>query len=315
MDSPHRLSLARIEAAARTIDPVFLHSPQLDCEPLAMTLKIETINPIRSFKGRGADFFVAESVRAGDRGPWACASAGNFGQAMAYACRKHQIALTVFVTHTANPFKVARMRALGATVISAADDFGIAKREARTWCSERGVTFVEDGDDPRIAEGAGTIAVELCARGAFATVVIPVGDGALVTGMGRWIRAHAPATRVIGVCSRGATAVHDSWRRGEVVSAPAMTIADGIAVSTPVAAAVADLRGLVDDIVLVDDAQLIAAMRALHAHAGIVVEPAGAAGVAAALAIGGPRIATVVTGGNVTHAQLAEWRIADHSGS
>jgi threonine dehydratase len=312
----HRLSLDRIEAAARTIDPVFLGTPQLDCEPLAaragcaVTLKIETINPIRSFKGRGADLFAAH---AEDRGPWACASAGNFGQAMAFACRKRGIALTVFVARGANLLKVARMQALGATVIEAGDDFGAVKAFARAWCGERGIRFVEDGEEPHIAEGAGTIAVELLARAAFDAVVIPVGDGALITGMARWIRDRAPATRVIGACSTGATAVHDSWRAGAVVSAPAATIADGIAVSSPVAAAVADMRGLVDDIVLVDDAALIDAMRALHADAGIVVEPAGAIGVAAMFARRfGDRVATVITGGNVTRAQLAAWL---HSGS
>lgn len=327
----HRLSLARIAEAARSIDPVFLRSPQLACDPIsalarcAVTLKVETVNPIRSFKGRGADHFVGQAVLAGERGPLACASAGNFGQAMAYACRKRAIPLTVFVARGANPLNVARIRALGVEVVHAGDDFEAAKIAARAWCASidspaRGARFVEDGHEPAVSEGAGTIAVELLARGdAFDAVIVPVGDGALIGGMARWIKAASPATRVIGVSSRGATAVRDAWARGPgapIVAADRTdTIADGIAVRAPVAAAVAGLIGLVDDIVLIDDAALIDAMRLVHSHAGLVVEPSGVAGLAALLAdpgaFEGATVATVLTGGNVTRDQMRAWRLLD----
>src|SRR5688572_25003749 len=113
----HRLSLEKIERASHIIDPVFLNSPQLIAEQLGdllgcrLILKIETLNPIRSFKGRGSDLLVA-----GLPGPVPimCASAGNFGQAMAYACRKRGIPITILAATTANPYKIDRMRALGA---------------------------------------------------------------------------------------------------------------------------------------------------------------------------------------------------------
>jgi threonine dehydratase/peptide deformylase len=329
----HRLSLTRIAEAARSIDPVFLRSPALVCEPLserarcALTLKVETINPIRSFKGRGADYFVAKAALAGERGPLVCASAGNFGQAMAYACRKRAIAVTVFVAHGASPLKIARMRTLGATVIEAGDDLEAAKAAARAWSTDRGARFVEDGREAYVSEGAGSIAVELFAAGAaLDQVVVPVGDGALINGMARWIKAASPATRVIGACSRGAPALHDSWRRGPgaplVVHDSADTIADGIAVRAPVDAAVADIHGLVDDMLLVDDDALVLAMRLVHAHAGLVTEPSGVAGLAAILgnprAFEGTTVATVLTGSNVTHEQMQAWRIAEppgHAGS
>jgi threonine dehydratase/peptide deformylase len=322
----HRLSLARIAEAARCVDPVFLGSPALACAPVselaraAVTLKIETVNPIRSFKGRGADYFVGQAALAGERGPLVCASAGNFGQAMAYACRKRGIALTVFVARGANPLKVARIGALGADVVQAGDDFEAAKTAARTWAGARGARFVEDGREPQISEGAGSIAVELLAHGdAFDAVIVPVGDGALIGGMARWIKAASPATRVVGVCSHGAPAFRDAWRRGPgsppAVHGRADTIADGIAVRAPVDAAVADLHGLVDDIVLVDDGALIEAMRLVHAHAGLVTEPSGVAGLAAILAspetFARQTVATVVTGSNVTRDQLQAWRIVD----
>ena len=327
----HRLSLDRIAEAARCIDPVFLHSPQLVCEPIAeragcqLTLKIETVNPIRSFKGRGADFAVGKLVERaapGDRTPIVCASAGNFGQGMAYACRRRGLPIAVFAASGANPLKLARMRALGADVRIAGADLEEAKQTARAWAAERGARFVEDGDDPHISEGAGTIAVELLARGdAFDAVVVPVGDGALINGVARWIKAASPATRVIGVCSRGAPAMAEAWRRqrqglpgaGLAAMPGAMpeTIADGIAVRIPIAASLHDMRDTVDDVLEIDDAELVAALRALHAHAGLVGEPAGVAGLAALLSrrldAAGQRVATVICGGNLTREQMVDF--------
>lgn len=312
-----RLDLARIAEAASRIDPVFLRTPQYACEPLGerlgcgLTLKVETQNPIRSFKGRGADYHVGHLE---DRAPLTCASAGNFGQAMAYACRARGIPLTVFAARSASPLKVERMRALGAEVILAGDDLEAAKAAARA----HGGRFVEDGREPRIAEGAGTIAVELLAGGAVLdAVVVPLGDGALLGGMARWIKAASPATRVIGACSRGAPAMYHAWKGAADAAAGARaearvdTIADGIAVRAPVPASVADLRDLADDVVQVADASLIEAMRLVHAHAGLVVEPSAVAGLAAILedraAFAGQRIATVLTGGNLTAEQMRAW--------
>lgn len=154
--SPHRLSLERIEQAARIIDPVFLHSPQFVCEPLGdelgvrLVLKIETLNPLRSFKGRGADYCISQ-LPADAR--LVCASAGNFGQAMAYACRKRSLALTVYASVNANPFKVERMRALGANVVLHGEDFDAAKIEARRFASQSGARMIEDSLDPATGEG------------------------------------------------------------------------------------------------------------------------------------------------------------------
>jgi threonine dehydratase len=205
------------------------------------------------------------------------------------------------------------MRALGADVRLAGDDFDAAKDAAAAWAAGSGATLVVDGREPQIAEGAGTIGVELAARGdAFDAVVVPIGNGALIAGVARWLKARAPATRVIGVCSRGAPAMADALRTGDPAPAAAApcTIADGIAVRVPVPEAVADLAGLVDDVVLVDDAALIAAMRLFHDCAGLVVEPAGAAGLAALLAapaLAGASVATIACGGNLTPEQAQRW--------
>lgn len=319
----HRLSLQRIAEAARSLDPVFRNTPQFDCEPLSaalgapLRLKLETLNPIRSFKGRGADCFARQHAARLAGRTLVCASAGNWGQALAYVGRARGWPVVVFGATGANPLKVERMRALGAEVRLVGSDFGAAKAAARHWAAEAGAVFVEDGAEAAIAEGAGSIGVELVPAGTsanFDTLLLPLGDGALLGGVARWVKAAAPQVRVIGVCAAGADAMATSWRAGRVVERDAVhTIADGIAVRQPVAQSVADLQGLVDDVLLVSDVAIERAMRLLFREAGLVGEPAGVAGIAAILEHpalrDGQRLASVLCGSNLTQDQVARWLI------
>jgi threonine dehydratase len=240
-----------------------------------------------------------------------CATAGNWGQAMAYVCRARRWPLVVYSATTANPLKLERMRAMGADVRLHSDDFDAAKEAARRFCADSGAAFVEDGREASIAEGAGTIAREMLRRADFDAVLLPLGNGALLTGAGRWFKAHAPQVRVIGVCAEGADAMAVSWRQGRIVHRDAVrTIADGIAVRLPVPEALADMHGTVDDVLLVGDAAIERAMRLVFDCAGLVVEPAGAVGVAAVLehpSLRSQRLATVLCGGNLTREQVARW--------
>jgi len=237
MDENHRLSLDNIADAARSIDPVFLHTPQFVSESLSarfgceLTLKVETANPIGCFKGRGASFFVERTATSGGAISMVCASAGNFGQALAYACRKHGFPLTVFASVHANPLKVTKMRGFGADVQLEGEDFDAAKIAAVRWAEANDACMVEDGRQTEIAEGAGSIGVELLASGkSFDAVLLPLGNGALLTGVARWVKAHSPETRIIGVSSAHAPAMHDSWKAGRIIELKeARTIADGIA--------------------------------------------------------------------------------------
>jgi len=311
-----RISLDRIAQAAMLIDPQFRDSPQFLAESLGaqfgcrLVVKVETINPIRSFKGRGAEYLVAS---LDGRPPLVCASAGNFGQGMAFAARKRGLVLTVFAATTANPLKIARMRDLGADVRLVGADFDAAKLAARAFAAETGARFVEDGRDVATAEGAGTIGMELLRRPEpFDTLLVPLGNGALLAGVGCWVKAHAPATKLIGICASGAPAMERSWRSGQVeVTDRVDTIADGIAVRIPVPEALDDLAGLVDDILLVDDLTLVAAMRLAYRELGLVLEPSGAAGLAALLSDGarfrGELVGTVLCGGNLTPEQMRQW--------
>ncbi len=315
-----RLSLAHIEEAASVIDPLFRDSPQLLFDPLSrdlgaeVALKVETLNPIRSFKGRGADYFAH---RLPDRTPLVVPSAGNFGQGLAYAARKRGLALTVFAAETANPLKVARMRDLGAEVVLAGCDFDAAKMVAREHAARLGLRFVEDGRDPPIGEGAGSMAVELLRwPRPFDAVLVALGNGALINGIGTWVKAHAPGTRVIGVCASGAPAMERSWRGGRVETTSTVdTIADGIGVRVPVPEALEDMRGTVDEVLLVDDDAILRAMRLLLHHTGLLVEPSGAVGIAAVITyrerFAGQLLATPLCGGNVTREQFREWFTAE----
>lgn len=317
----HRLRLENVLRAASLIDPVFLNSPQFNCEPLsaelgcALTLKLETANPIRSFKGRGAGYLVAARLADGSlKGRRLVgASAGNWGQALAYACRAHGIPLTLFAATTANPLKVARMKALGAEMVLTGHDFDAAKEAGEAHARATGGLWVADGLDPEAAEGAATIALELLAGAEKPDVLaVPLGNGALLTGIARWAKAVQPGIEVIGVQATGADAMEKSWRSGQLVFPPAVaTIADGIGVRVPIREAVEDMKGIVDDVLLVRDEEIIAAMRLLFRSAGLMAEPSGAAGVAAIAAhparFRGRRVATVICGSNLTAEQVKDW--------
>jgi threonine dehydratase len=276
-----------------------------------VVLKVESVNPIRTFKGRGTDYLLDRLGR--QPAGLVCASAGNFGQGMAYAARKRGVRLTVFAALTANTLKVDRMRALGAEVVLEGNDFDEAKEGALRHAAQTGAFYVEDGLLGPISEGAGTIAVELGrTEKPLDAYLVPLGNGALINGMGTWIKRFSPTARVIAVCPAGAPAMEMSWRAGEAISTATMdTIADGIAVRVPVQEALDIMRSTVDEVMLVTDDEIVEAMRWVHRDAGVVVEPAGAAGIAAVAKrrdeLAGKLVAVPLTGGNVTDEQLRTW--------
>ena len=327
MSTPHA---ERIEAAHVAIPPGFRDSPQFAAEELSEAIgarafvKVESLNPIRSFKARGACWFAArrgaEAARdaTGRKAGWVTGSAGNFGQGLAFAARRAGIPLTVFSAVRANPDKVAAMRRLGADVRLEGDDFDAAKEAGRAFAASAGATFVEDGREPEITEGAGTIALECFEADDPGDVLVsPVGNGALIGGMGLFVRRYQPQIRVLGVVAAAAPVMRRAWETGDCAAAaetPA-TPADGIAVRVPVPEAVAVMREVVDEVVEVSETALREAVRVLHQTLGLVVEPAGAAGVAAALEhpkrLGGRRLILPLCGGNAERGLLRECLLPD----
>jgi threonine dehydratase len=273
---------ARIAAAVDRIDPVFLGTPQFVSDELSAALhrevlvKDETSTPIGSFKGRGT-WLLAERLDAGRT--WVCSTGGNFGQGLAHAARRHGATVESFVSDDVPSEKVAAMRALGARVI-ASEHSGRAAREHAAASEDR--VLVVDGLDPEMAEGAGTIGVELEPAGPIDLAVVQVGDGALITGIACWLKAARPQIRVVGVCASGAPAMAHSFAAGRVVAAAGTgTIAAAMAISEPIPQSLARVIALVDEIVLVDDDDLRTAQRLIQQTVGVSVEPAGAAAVAA----------------------------------
>jgi threonine dehydratase len=276
------LSAARIAAAVDRIDPVFLGTRQFVSEELSVALqrevvvKDETVTPIGSFKGRGT-WLLAEQLDPART--WVCSTAGNFGQGLAYAARARGATVEAFVSHDVPPAKVEGMRALEARV-HVVEDAGRAAHSHAAASDER--LLVVDGLRPEMAEGAGTIGLELETLGPIDLAVVQVGDGALISGVACWLKAAQPGARIVGVCASGAPAMARSFATGRVVSTQETdTIATAIAISDPVAESLARVIALVDEIVLVDDDDLRAAQQMIRATVGVAVEPAGAAGVAA----------------------------------
>ncbi|HEV8252843.1 MAG TPA: pyridoxal-phosphate dependent enzyme [Candidatus Limnocylindria bacterium] len=313
-----RVTAETIRSAHQRIPSAFRDSPQFISEPLseqiglAVVVKLETPNPIGSFKGRGTWLALSDLVEAGrvgeERGV-VVASAGNFGQGVAYAARAMKVPVTVMAATTANPAKVAGMRRLGADVRLVGEDFDAARLAAADLALRTGWHLLVDGEDPWIAIGAGTIALEVTDASAAGELpslerfYVPVGNGALIAGIGTWIRSTTPSTRVIGVQAAGAPAMTLSWRERRPIETPtADTVADGIAARVPVPEALALMLEVVDEMLLVDEDQIVAATNQLSGALPSTIEPAAGAAWAAVRAAEAQRgaIGLVVTGGNVS---------------
>jgi threonine dehydratase len=313
-----RLDTARIRAARRVIDPVFLDTPLYRCEALepslgcAVSIKLETANPVRSFKARGTE--VVASLLA-DHGPRAvvCASAGNLGQALAWSGRGRGLDVTVVASRLAPAAKLDRIRALDARLELVDGDFDMARERAAAIARSNGIRLVEDSLDIETCEGAATIGLELAGTvPSFDAVLIALGGGALATGVGHVMKAWAPDVEVICVQPLGAPAMTHSWHQRRVVTTDSThTIADGVAGRRPIPAVLDDLLLVADDAVLVQEASIIAGMRMLLDHAGLVVEPSAALGIAAILEdrdrFAGRHVVTIVCGSNVDVDAYRRW--------
>ncbi|MBA8956220.1 threonine dehydratase [Actinomadura namibiensis] len=313
-----RLDTARIRAARQMIDPLFLDTPLYLCEALepdlgcAVSIKLETANPVRSFKARGTEVVTGLLAANGSRAA-VCASAGNLGQALAWSGRDRGLDITVVASRFAPAAKLERIRALGAGLELVDGDFDMARERAADIARHEGVRLVEDSLDIETCEGAATIGLELVdAAPSFDAVLVALGGGALATGVGHVVKALAPGVEVICVQPLGAPAMTRSWRQRRVVTTDSTdTIADGVAGRRPIPAVLDDLLLVADDAVLVQEASIIAGMRMLLDRAGLVVEPSAALGVAAILEdrdrFAGRHVATIVCGGNVDIDAYHRW--------
>jgi threonine dehydratase len=313
-----RLRLDRVRGAVGEIDQAFLDTPTLVCVPLgealgcSVTLKIETLNPVRSFKARGTETVTAMARRQG-AARVVCASAGNLGQALAHSGSRRGLEVTVVAARTANPLKLRQIAGFGAIVRLEGEDIEDARVVARELADADGAYLVEDSLDLATCEGAATIGLELVRDDpSLDVVLVALGGGAMASGVGYTMRSLAGDVEVIGIQPLGAPAMALSWRRGTVVETDRIeTIADGVAGRCPIPEVLDDLLVLLDDVVLVREESIKEGMRGLYKHAGLVVEPSAALGIAAILEdperFAGRRVTTIVCGSNVSPADFARW--------
>ncbi len=313
MDLP---TLAGIEEAEGRIRPHLPETPLLRSEILSRAmsadvwLKLETVSPIASFKLRGALAVLSRAQEASGLSSACTSSTGNHGQGVAYAARLLGLAAEIFLPEAPNPIKQAMIEAFGGRTHAVGHDLDAAKAEAIAYAANNGALFVDDGESLDLMEGAGTLGLEAArALPEIDAIFVPMGSGTLATGVATAAKALQPEVKVIAVQAKGAPAMVESFHAGRAIERPAKSTADGLICRVPAERALAGLLANVDDAMTRSDEQLLAGVRTLIDCAHVLVEPAGAAGLAAAWAgrgaLTGKRIVLILTGANITADQLA----------
>jgi threonine dehydratase len=298
------VNLDDVRAAARVLDGVAHRTPVMTSRTLGegVYLKCESFQRGGAFKFRGAYNFLS-SLSEEERARGVCAiSSGNHAQAVALSARELGIQAAILMPEDAPPAKLAAVAGYGAE-IETYDRYSMPQVQAgREFAERRQMTFVTAYDDPRIAAGAGTPALELLEdAGELDLLLAPVGGGGLMAGCATVAKALRPATRVIGVEASGV--VKRSLEAGERIQIPVPRhIADGQMLTQPGEWTFEVMRELVDDVVICSDDEILAAMAFLFDRLKLVTEPSGAIATAALLAghvRPEGRVGVLISGGNV----------------
>ncbi len=283
------LTVQDVEAARARIRGYVRHTPLLALPnvledlPPRLRLKLENAQVAGSFKPRGVfNTLLQLDADARQRGVVA-ASGGNHGVALAYAAHRLGIPATVFLPATASADRVARVSRWGAALVQVGSAWDDAHRAALAFAAEQRLPYVHPFDAPATLAGQGTLGLELLEDvPQMDAVLIAIGGGGLIAGMALAIREKRPGVRIIGVEPVGAPSMKAALEAGRVVTLPAVrTIADTLSPRAVSESTLALTQRYVDEIVLVDDAAMIAGMRWLWTNANQLVEPSGAAVIAA----------------------------------
>jgi threonine dehydratase len=305
--APSLVGLDRIRFAAERIRGTAVRTPLLPWAD-GVWLKPESLQPVGAFKMRGAYFRLSTLTDAERAAGVISYSSGNHAQAVARAARLLGIHAVIVMPEDAPQLKVDRVRADGAELILAAPGNDARRALAEQLAVERSLTLVPPYDDPEIIAGQGTCGLEIVEDlPDVAEVLVPVSGGGLISGIAAAVKGLRPDARIIGVEPEDAADARESLAAGEIRSWPTerthRTIADGLRVNRIGDLPWAHIQALVDEIVTVSDDQMREAIRQLTTRVRLVVEPSGAAGMAAHLsgAAGtaqGPRV-IVLSGGNI----------------
>ena len=320
-DACARLTIDDVRAAAARIEGAVVHTPTMHSITLSnitgaqVWLKFENLQFTAAYKERGALnalLLLPEEQRA--RGVIA-ASAGNHSQGLSYHGTRLGVPVTIVMPRTTPTVKVMQTESVGGKVVLEGETFDDAYAHARELERERGLTFVHPFDDPAVAAGAGTVALEMFEDAPdLDCIVTPIGGGGLISGMATVARALRPQMKVIGVQSALFPSMF-SHIKGDVRPCGGDTLAEGIAVKAPGAFTSQIIAERVDDILLADEPSLEKAVSLLLQIEKTVVEGAGAAGLAAVLAnphrFAGKTIGLVLCGGNIDTRLLANVLLRD----
>ena len=309
--------LADVLAARQRIAPYLQPTPLYRYPTLdALTgtqvwVKHENHQPVGAFKVRGGVNLVSQLDADERRRGVIAASTGNHGQSVAYAADLFGVRALICMPEQANPVKVESMRALGAEVIFHGRDFDEAREYCEEQAAEHGYRYIHSGNEPALLAGVATYTVEILqARPDIEVIVVPVGGGSGAAGACVAAKAVRSSVEVIAVQSEAAPAAYRSWQAGTLVEDTTSTFAEGLATRTAFELPQQILRNLLDDFVLVSEDALKAATRLMIEKTRNLVEPAGAAALAAVLhspaRFAGRKTAIICSGGNISPAQLTE---------
>jgi threonine dehydratase len=304
------VGLDDIEAARTLLEGVAVRTPLdrsrslSDVAGTEVFIKCENLQRTGSFKIRGAYNRIARLSPEEKAAGVVAASAGNHAQGVALAATLSETRATVFMPQAASLPKVEATKRYGAEVVLTGIDFGAAYDAAVEHARGSGAVFVHPFDHPHVIAGQGTIGCEIVEQvAAVRTVVVPIGGGGLMSGIAAAMKALVPDCRMVGVQASGAAAFPPSLAKGEPVTLESMsTIADGIAANSPGENTLAHVSALVDDVLTVDDEKIAEGLVFAAERMKLVLEPAGAAGLAAVLQ--GipdlePPVVVVLSGGNI----------------
>ena len=310
------ITLADVLEARRRIAPHLRPTPLYSYAGLdglvgtEVWVKHENHQPVGAFKVRGGVNLVSQLGEAERRRGLIAASTGNHGQSVAYAARLFGVEARICVPEAANPVKLDAMRALGAELVVHGKDFDAAREHCQVLAAEHGHRYVHSGNEPLLIAGVATETLEMIEeRPDLDVILVPVGGGSGAAGACIVAKAIRPEIEVIGVQAEAAPAAFRSWQARDLVEDETATAAEGLATRVPFELPQRIMWEHLDDFVLVSEEELRSATRAMIEHTRNLVEPAGAAPLAAALQLRerlrGKKVALVASGGNISPAQLA----------
>ena len=272
-------------------------------------LKHELHLPTGAFKVRGGINLISHLNEQEREVGVVAASTGNHGQSVAYAARLYGVKAIICAPTNANAAKVDAMRELGATVNLVGANYDEARLACEQLAASNGYRYIHSGNEPLLIAGVATHTLEILSeQPGIDVIIVPVGGGSGAAGACIVAKAINPDIAVIGVQSKAAPAAFLSWRDGRPIDAVAKTWAEGLATGTAFELPQRIMRRLLDDFVLVSEEAITVAVQALLARSRLLVEGAGAAPLAAALALKdrlrAQRVALILTGGNISITQL-----------